>query len=510
MEEQIVSRVKRHAEFPGPREGLGCRRRFPSGRQLSQGLLQEEGVPLRRKRAGHQDVIVLEEFSEGDENLAEIRDDADMSGEPLCGRGVRHFDEVARVQDDERPFDRVAGRDRARLSGTFRLDLSPDRDEVVEDVHRRGMQGHGSETRGPGAAVPETKAAGPARMAEDGPPGHNVLDEHLARLDAGVLRDVVGSRVLLLHVGIDELPTVDPQLSNMFLDLRGLEAHPVRDDEARAAANPVRLDSGQVSEAADLRVLRPFAVDRHGAVRDDERDLLVGGGVLEVLDLLVQGDFLLEALDLFPRRLVTADAEFPPDDVRDEDAQGLAGPAGGTNRSCVGQVHVRAAVPVPFDLHRGEAFQGGDENSFRQDREAHSDRPFHGPLLARRGPHGHLLRHEDGKFLAVVDLRQLPDPSGDTLDLVVFQEPFHSGCEVVRDGDLHIQLGIEPASPRGTSDRVRRVDQRREALKVGADLLGNDGRTHSIPSMIERGPRIRRTAYMSLRPRACGPAKFHG
>jgi len=40
---------------------------------------------------------------------------------------------------------------------------------------------------------------------------------------------------------------------------------------------------------------------------------------LEVLDLFVQGDFFLEALDLFPRGLVTADAEFPPDDVRDED-----------------------------------------------------------------------------------------------------------------------------------------------------------------------------------------------
>ncbi len=167
-------------------------------------------------------------------------------------------------------------------------------------------------------------------------------------------------------------------------------------------------------------------------------------------------------------------------------------------------------VPVPLDLHRGEAFQRGDENSFRQDREAYSDRPFHGLLLACRRPHGHLLRHEDGKFLAVVDLCQLPDPSGDTLDLVVFQEPFHSGCEVVREGDLHVQLGIEPASPCGTSDCVRRVDLRGEALKVGADLLRNDGRTHSIPSMIERGPRIRRTAYMSLRPRACGPAKFHG
>src|SRR5438046_7614735 len=124
------------------------------------------------------------------------------------------------------------------------------------------MHAHISASRAPVAAVPETKAAGPARMAEDGPPGHNVLDEHLARLDAGVLRDVVGSRVLLLHVRIDELPTVDPQLSHVFLDLRGLEAHPIRDDEARAATNPVRLDSGQVSEAADRSFFRPFAVDR--------------------------------------------------------------------------------------------------------------------------------------------------------------------------------------------------------------------------------------------------------
>src|SRR5207247_6344966 len=111
-----------------------------------------------------------------------------------------------------------------------------------------------------------------------------------------------------LHIHIDSLTTYHLQLTHLFLDLRGLQTHPIRDDESRAATNPVRLDSGQVSEAADLRVLRPFAVDRYGAIRDDERDLLVGGGVLEVLDLLVQGDFLLEALDLFPRRLVTADA----------------------------------------------------------------------------------------------------------------------------------------------------------------------------------------------------------
>src|SRR5256886_187301 len=171
--------------------------------------------------------------------------------------------------------------------------------------------------------------------------------------------------------------------SIVFLDLGCLEAHSVRDDEARASANPIRLDSGQVSEAADLRVLRPLAVDCHGAVRDDERDLLLGRRVLEVLDLLVEGDFLFETLDLLPGGLVSADAEFSPNDVRDENAQGLAGSPRRTNRSCVRQVDVRCAVPVPVALHRGETFDGPDEASFRPDREAYTDRPFDGLLLAR-------------------------------------------------------------------------------------------------------------------------------
>jgi len=84
-------------------------------------------------------VIVLEKLSERDEDLAEIRDHADVSDEALRRRRVRHFDEVPRVEDDERSFDRVAGRDRSRFARTFRLDLCADRDEVVEDVHRRGM-----------------------------------------------------------------------------------------------------------------------------------------------------------------------------------------------------------------------------------------------------------------------------------------------------------------------------------------------------------------------------------
>src|SRR5467141_1668238 len=166
-------------------------------------------------------------------------------------------------------------------------------------------------------------------------------------------------------------------------------------------------------------------------------------------------------------------------------------------------------VPVALDLDRGEAFEGSDEDSLRQDCEAHTDRSFHGLLLARGGSNGHLLRHEDGEFLPVVELRELPDPPCHTLDLVMLEEPFHPGGKVVREGDLHVQLRIESAGPRGTSHCIRRLDLRRETLKVEADLLGNDGRTHSIPSMNERGPRIRRTAYMSLRARECGPVKFH-
>jgi len=57
---------------------------------------------------------------------------------------------------------------------------------------------------------------------------------------------------------------------NSHLDLRRLQAHPVRDDETRAAADPVRLDAWEIAMPADLRVLGAFSVDRDGTVRHDE------------------------------------------------------------------------------------------------------------------------------------------------------------------------------------------------------------------------------------------------
>src|SRR5216684_2380735 len=188
--------MERNSELPRPGEGLGGRRRLPSRRQF-----------------------------------AEIGDDADVSGETLRPLGIQNLDEVSRVQDDEGTFDRVAWGDGTGLSGAFHLDLRTDRDEVVEDVHRRGMKGHGREPRRPGPSVPEAEAAGPTRVTEDGPARDDVLDEHLARLYADILFRVLGSGVFLLHVRVDELPSVDPQLSNVFLDLRRFEAHSVRDDE---------------------------------------------------------------------------------------------------------------------------------------------------------------------------------------------------------------------------------------------------------------------------------------
>ena len=96
----------------------------------------------------------------------------------------------------------------------------------------------------------------------------------------------------------------------MLLDLRRFQAHPVRNDEARATADSVRLDPGKVAMPADLRVLGALPIDRHGAVGHDERDFLVRRGVLEMLSLAVQWDFFFETLDLFSRREVSTEAEF--------------------------------------------------------------------------------------------------------------------------------------------------------------------------------------------------------
>src|SRR5216117_1340783 len=492
-------------EVAGPRHRLRGRCGLPSFWKGAEGLLEEEPIPLQGEAAGHEHVVVLQEFAERDQDLAEVRDHPDVTGEAFRRRGIGDLDEIARVEDDEGPFDRVAGRHRARLPRSFRLDLRPDRDEVVEDVHRCGMQGDGREARGPGPTVSEAEAAGAAGMAEDRSARDDILDEHLARFDPAVFRELLRSRILLLDVGGHELPPVDAELPDMLEDLRRFQAHAVRNHEAGAASDPVRLDPREVSEAADLRVLGPLPVDGDGTVRDDQRDFLLGGRVLEVLHLAVERNLFLEPLHLFAGGLVSSDAELPPDDVGDEDAEGLPGAARGSDRAGVRQVDVGGPVPVPFDLDGREALEGRHEDAFRQDREADADRSLDRLLLARRGTEGHLLGDEDRELFPVVMLRQFSDATGDAFDLVMFEQPLDPGGEVVGQGNLHVEFGVEAAGPGGPGDRVRRLDLRREATEVGADLLRHDGRrTHSIPSRGESGrsyPEVRVYVFASTRMR---------
>src|SRR2546428_10109603 len=117
------------------------------------------------------------------------------------------------------------------------------------------MQGERSESRRTRPAVPEPKAAGPARMAQDRPTCDDVLNEHLARLDTQFVFHVLGPRFFPGEVFVDELPAVYVELLHMLLDLRRFQAHAVRNDEARAAADPVRLDPREVAMPADLRIL---------------------------------------------------------------------------------------------------------------------------------------------------------------------------------------------------------------------------------------------------------------
>src|SRR3989442_1412200 len=208
------------------------------------------------------------------------------------------------------------------------------------------MEGEGGKTSGARPTVSGPQAAGPTRMAENRTARDDVLDERLARLDAQFVFRVLGPRLLPREVFVDELPSVDPEFLHVLLDLRRLQAHPVRDDEARASADAVRLDPREVAMPADLRVLGAFTVDRDGTVGDDERDLLVGRRVLEMLRLAVQRDFLLEALDLLSRRHIPSQAQLPPHDAGDQDAQRLAGPARRAERPPVRHAVHRAAAPA--------------------------------------------------------------------------------------------------------------------------------------------------------------------
>src|SRR5712691_11811273 len=121
-------------------------------------------------------MVVLQELAERDEDLPEVCDHADVSCDPLRARRVREFDEIPRVENDQRPLDVFAGGDGSRLARAFRLDLRPHGDEIVEDMHRGRMQRQCGEPGGTRSAVSKAETTRSARMAEDGPARDDVLN----------------------------------------------------------------------------------------------------------------------------------------------------------------------------------------------------------------------------------------------------------------------------------------------------------------------------------------------
>ena len=271
------------------------------------------------------------------------------------------------------------------------------------------------------------------------------------------------------------------EAAHVLLDLRCLQAEAVRDHEARPPAEPVRLEAGEVPVPADLHVLGPLPVDRDGAVPRDQFDLLVARGVLEMLDLLVEGDLLLEPLHLRAGGRVPADPEVPPDDVRDEDAQGLPRASGRPDRARVREVDVVRPVRVPLDPDLREPLEGGDEDPLREDREAHADRAIDRLLLRLRRPAGDLLRDEDRGLLPVVGHAELADPSGDPRDVPVPEQLLDPGREVLGLRDLDLEGRIESPPPRVRGDPVAHVGARLQGREVAADLVGTHGVGHGLP-----------------------------
>src|SRR5207247_5699761 len=114
-------------------------------------------------------------------------------------------------------LDRVAGRPRARLAGSLRLDLRAHRDELVEDDHRRGVEAQRGEAVRPALPIAEPQSAGPARVTEDGPAGDDVLDEGLARFEHGPAPPVPDGPALRLPARGADLPAVELPARTLLL-----------------------------------------------------------------------------------------------------------------------------------------------------------------------------------------------------------------------------------------------------------------------------------------------------
>src|SRR5438034_9429473 len=101
-------------EVAGPRHRLRGRCGLPSFWEGAEGLLEEEPIPLQGEAAGHEHVVVLQEFAERDQDLAEVRDHPEVAGDAFRRRGIGDLEENASVEYEEGPVGCGGGRQLAR------------------------------------------------------------------------------------------------------------------------------------------------------------------------------------------------------------------------------------------------------------------------------------------------------------------------------------------------------------------------------------------------------------
>ena len=184
--------------------------------------------------------------------------------------------------------------------------------------------------------------------------------------------------------------------------------------------------------------------------------------------VLVQRNLLLVPFHLAGLGHVPGQAELPADDVREQHAERLRGPAGRADRAGVVELDVGGVLaPLP-NVHLRETLEGGDEDPFRQDRETDPERrvdPRGDRFAARtigreptRDGHGHLLaRHGRG---------QGADLGRDPLDPEMGEQLLDPHRHVLRPGDLGGGLGVVSLAPGAGGDIVRSIDRRLDRPKV--------------------------------------------
>ena len=146
-------------------------RAYPIFRQVGTPSIQLLPVPFEGESRRHQEVVVLDELAVWDQELPDIYDLLHAAAYLKRLRGSVGLNEVAVLEQHDRPLDRVAGCYRASLTGTLYLELGAYGDEVVQYDHGCRVHAQRREPGRPGAAISEPETADPRRIRQHGSSG---------------------------------------------------------------------------------------------------------------------------------------------------------------------------------------------------------------------------------------------------------------------------------------------------------------------------------------------------